>query len=411
MENSLNIRSKKRGLIIERLRRADMRRSHKLYIHTCYFSVDAAKKLISDVRSAISITEIQIYIDKREAIKISYDGLNEFVKSFRGIDVKLWIVNADKLFHSKAYAVVCESEETIQSGSLVVGSGNLTEPGITMPLGNIESFLDTQDVRVIEEFIAQSKKLECYDYTKLPDLVRHDKLQLYYSIISCGRFVHKWTDSITQYLSVRYNLNENGKNRIGDQSITAAGFDIDSATISKSYFRYESPFEIDIDGLFKNYGIETHLGFWIPKSVLDDLTRNDDNFDKFKSDLKREIKVNLKDIKTEIAKNYGSLIALDVIDKNGSEDPAVIFEKKTKELLNNQTKLKRLYTKISDFDFPYEAGFQEFDDAVRETFLEIKELSIARKRRNKAMKTVLLCINNKNTREFDDILQSFIEGE
>ena len=386
-----------------------MRRTYKFYIHTCYFSVDAAKELISNVRSSIDITEIQIYIDKREAIKISYDGLDEFVKNFRGIDVKLWIVNADRLFHSKAYAVVCESEGTIQSGSLVVGSGNLTEPGITMPLGNIESFLDTQDIRVIEEFIAQSKKLEFYEYTKLPELIRHDKLQLYYSIISCGRFVHKWTDSITQYLSVRYNLNENGKDRMGDPSIKAAGFDIESATINKSYFRYESPFEIDIDGLFMNYGIETHLGFWIPKSILDDLTRKDNNFEIFKSDIERELNVQLKGIKSEIAKNYEKLIELDVIDKTEAEAPDEIFEKKVKELLINQTKLKRLYTKIFDFDFPYEPGYQEFDDSVRDTFSEIKELSSVRKRKNKSMKTILHCINNKSTKEFNVVLQSLSE--
>lgn len=411
MATSLNIRSKKRGLIIDRLRRADMRRAYKFYIHTCYFSVDAAKELISNVRSSIDINEVQICIDKREAIKISYNALDEFVRYFRGINVKLWIVDADRLFHSKAYAVVCENEGIIQSGSLIIGSGNLTEPGVTMPMGNIESFLDTQDIGVIEEFIAQSKKLEVYEYTKLPALIRHDKLQFYYSIISCGRFVHKWTDSITQYLSVRYNLNEKGKARIGDPSIKAAGFDIESATINKSYFRYESPFEIDIEGLFMNYGIETHLGFWIPKSILDDLTRKDNNFEIFKSDLERELNVQLKGIKSEIAKNYEKLIELDVIDKTEAEAPDNIFEKKVKELLINQTKLIRLYTKIYDFNFPYESGCQEFEDAVKDTFLEIKELSNARKRKNKSMKTVLHCINDKSTEEFNAFLQSLSKQE
>lgn len=406
MANTLHVRSKKRGLIIDRLRRADMRRAYKLYIHTCYFSVDAAKELISNVRSSIDIMEIQIYIDKREAIKISYSSLNEFVMYFRGIEVKLWIVNADKLFHSKAYAVVCESDGIIQSGSLIIGSGNLTEPGITMPMGNIESFLDTQDIRVIEEFIAQSKKLDVYEYTKLPEYIRHDKLQFYYSIISCGRFVHKWTDSITQYLSVRYNLNENGKARMGDQAIKDAGFDIESATINKSYFKYDSPFAIDIDGLFMNYGIETHLGFWIPKIILDDLTEKDNSFETFKSDMVREINIKIKTIKSEITKNYETLINLDVIDEIESESPDEKFEKKVNELLGNQTKLKRLYTKIYDFNFPYDPGYQEFDDAVKDTFAEIKELSNVRKRKNKSMKTVLHCIENKNTKEFNDFLES-----
>ena len=124
--SQINIRGAKRGPLIDLLSRTDLRHNHELYVCSCYFDIRSAKVLIRDVLSAIKISSVSIFIDRREAILIGVVELNRFMAEINKlVKTKLLVVDHHHLFHTKAYAVVSMLDGECRRGSLVVGSANL----------------------------------------------------------------------------------------------------------------------------------------------------------------------------------------------------------------------------------------------------------------------------------------------
>ena len=66
----INIRSSKKGTLIDLLSKdIDRRRNYTLYIASCYFTPDAAKKFIQQLLRQIKISQIIVYIDRKEAFQ------------------------------------------------------------------------------------------------------------------------------------------------------------------------------------------------------------------------------------------------------------------------------------------------------------------------------------------------------
>ena len=271
--NQINIKSYKKGKLLELLEKTqDKRRYHNLYLLSCYFSQDSARKLINDINDVVYLREVQIYIDRKTAVSIGEGDLYRFCESFEDVNVKLHAVDANCLFHSKAYALISFDENNkIYCGSLVIGSANLTGQGLTNRSGNIESLLDTQDRTMLSQFIKQIGSLRIIPIEDLEEYRNSQEYNFKYALLQEGAFIHKWMGNLGQYLSVRYQLNENGRRRIGDDSFRQAGFNIEAATISKMYFNfdYEPPHLEGSKNLTRNYGIETYLGYWMPTSAIE----------------------------------------------------------------------------------------------------------------------------------------------
>lgn len=338
MSNQINIKSRKNSKLLELLLKGvDKKYNHTLYLASCYFSPDSAIKLISDVSRLVKLKNVILYIDRKTALAIGKIELQRVCDKFHELNVQLYAVDTATLFHTKAYALISNNKDgSIYRGSLIIGSSNLTGSGLTASNGNIESLLDTQDVELALEFLTGISKLKLLNIEQIDDFKSEDSLAFKYALLLEGSFVHKWLDDLGQYLSVKYQLNNYGKSRIGDDIFKSAGFNIDAATISKRYFKfdYKPPHLENTENLVRNFGIETYLGHWVSNSALETLFEKN-TFDEFCSYLKKEISLQLATMKEAIEKDVNYLYAMGIIDSLESS-PLELFQIKINSLLDNR---------------------------------------------------------------------------
>lgn len=387
MDNYLHIRSGKKQCITDMLRKIDKRRYHTLHLCSCYFAEDAARKLISEVQAFARISDVKIYIDRRAAIEYGGDYLQEFCDSFDEFEVSINAVESSNLFHSKAYALVAfDDNGSVVSGSIVLGSANLTGAGLITRGGNFECLIDSQDADILEQHLSQLDKLKVLPPQQLNKFSQKEEFSFRYGLLRSGIFLHKWNENLEQYLSIRYRLSENGKSRITDQSFEVAGFNIETATVSKRYFRFDYvPDHLDnTENLLRNYGIETYLGHWLPCSVSESMF-DADALDTFKERLFFEIKRQGDEIEKNIRQDYEYLLKEGLIEEP-EVNPVDSFNSKVVNLISNKLKLKRIYSKYELFYLPFDI---QQKDHILNLFDEMINVAESRKRKNKTMKAFL----------------------
>jgi len=301
------------------------------------------------------------------------------------------------LFHTKAYALISFEGKNIYRGSLVIGSANLTGNGVINKNGNIESIIDTQDIVLLDEFVSQMTKLKLLKIDEIDKFKSSNSFNFRYALIQEGSFIHKWTDNLEQYLSVRYYLNENGRTKVANESFTNAGFNMETATISKRYFNfdYEPPHLEGTENLTRNYGIETYLGYWIPNSALESLFEKD-QFELFKSTLNKQLSAQMENIENSIQSDLVYLKSENVIQITDSE-PVELLKSKVKDLQTNELKLKRIFSKYEIFSLPFDISQKK---QIDELFEEMLSYIDSRKKKNIAMKAFLGAIRVSSLKAF-----------
>ncbi len=403
MDNYLHIRSGKKQCLTDMLGNIDKRRYHSLHLCSCYFDSEAARKLINEVQDFAYISDVRIFIDRRAAIEYGGDYLQEFCDSFHDLVVSIKAVESSNLFHSKVYALVSiDDDGSVVSGSIVLGSANLTGAGLIRRGGNYECLIDSQDTEIIEQHLLQLEKLKTLDPQQLNRFSRKEEFSFKYALLQSGVFVHKWNENLEQYLSIRYRLSENGKSRITDQSLETAGFNIETATVSKRYFRFDYvPEHLDnTENLLRNYGIETYLGHWLPCSVSESMF-DTGALEIFKERLFSEIKIQSKEIERLIHKDYEYLLQEGLIEKP-EVNPVDSFNGKLNDLTNNELKLKRIYSKYELFYLPFDI---QQKDEILYLFDEMISFAESRKRKNRSMKAFLESYAAFSIERFDETLE------
>jgi hypothetical protein len=412
----LNHSNNKKIKLIEMLTKVDKSKYYKLYLASCYFTPEAAKNLINEINKSINILEINIYIDIKSALKIGKSELikwnkklnNKFQKQY-GIDfteVYFYAVEHSSLFHSKGYALTEIDEEgkyLMTSGSLVVGSANLTGNGLTSINGNIECLLDTQNTSVIAEFINSLennlnwKWLSDIEYFEDPK-----SLSFMYAMLQEGEFIHPWSDNLNSLLTVKYKLSELGMERTKtDPAFLQRGFNMESLSVSKNYidFNVADYLSDDFKKMKRNYGIECHLGHWIPKDLYEKFSGQVKGFEKFKSEFKSYFNNNnVLQISKIISEEYRALLRDGIIEKSVKK-PQNMFSSKVKELVDSEVKLLRIFTKIENYDLPY-----DISDAsnIKGLFEEITNFSNSKKRKNYGVRAWLAGVNSVSLTALND---------
>lgn len=368
------LRSNKKSSIFQEISACDGRCHQSLIIHTCYLDKDlsAAKEFIAYVRSRVRYLEkVIIYADEKEVQK-RYCDIKDFLNRFRGIDVEFYVVDCDRLFHSKVYALIAFDDDVIVSGGLVVGSGNLTGNGVTSQSGNIESFLASNDIDDIQEFWDRTQNLNCVSFSEWTP--RDENLNEF--IVNSGVFLHLWTDNdySNQKLLLKYDLTEDYKQKIKENQSTLnkLNFDINANTISKRYFILPDS-DVSTEGWKRNYLIETYLGYWIPKTVLKQLTNktDDEGLNSFKEKVCQSLNEQYENVKSTIESDYNTLVQENIIkkivDNSGKErNPAVDILEKINAFCENENAIARLYYKYDEFDFPYDEHSDEYEEKIEE---------------------------------------------
>jgi len=410
MSDLININKGKKPKIVKLLTKgADKRFSHTLYLSSCYFSVDAAEKLIRDLQAQVNIKNVEIYIDRKTAINTGKQPLEDLCLNQKLPETSIFAVESTRLFHTKAYALISYAkDDSINKGSLVIGSANLTGAGLTDSSGNIESILDTQDTETLNEFITQLSKLNTIELDDLEAFNTQDSYNFKYALLSEGAFIHKWLDDLGRYLSTQYHLNENGKSRIGDSLFKDAGFNIETATISKRYFdfSYEPAHLENTKSLIRQFGIETYLGHWIPNSSLENLL-NQEGIDKFSKKLRSEINKKLPDIKERIQNDLQLLKDSNLINEI-TRRPDEVFEEKVEALLTNRLRLQRIFSKYEIFELPFDLSQK---DNIEELFDQMLSLCHSKERRNTTQKAFISGYSTHSLENFRSFLNSDDEGD
>lgn len=397
-----HVRNNKKSNLIEMLAKVDKRRNYKFYINSCYFTPNAAKSIIMSLKDMVHIEEVYINIDRREAIKWGRNALEAFCQSFRLFPVSISAVETPILFHSKTYCLInFDKNESITNGSLVIGSANLTGMGVSERSGNIESFIDTQDLDSIEDHYKQMQKLNLINLDSINEFSKYEEYSFKYALINEGYFYHKWSDNLGQYLAVRFKLSEEGKKQIKNETLEGIGFKIDTATISKQYFIFDeiTPTHLEnSSNLFKLYGIETHLGYWVPKSVSNSI--DVDELAEFSEKLFGKLDSEIENIKNQISSDFNFLLSnglIEISEDNEASEPSNIavinFDKKVEKLKNNPLKIKRIFTKYDIFELPYEITDKE---KVEELFAEMLEVAESKSRKNSSSRAFIASYSEYN---------------
>lgn len=147
MKNSVIILREKKKTVVGLLSKVDKRKKYTFFIASCYFTPRSASYLIGDIITAnINVNSVEIYIDKKEALKIGKEVLRLWLTRINDryeFEINLYPVDTPKLFHVKAYSLITKNSEDSLDGIIVSGSANLTGAGLTSNNGNIEVLIKT----------------------------------------------------------------------------------------------------------------------------------------------------------------------------------------------------------------------------------------------------------------------------
>lgn len=397
MKNSVIILRDKKKTLLELLSKVDRRKKYTFTIASCYFTPRSASYLISDVSNAkINIDSVEIYIDKKEALKIGQEVLESWIVRINekyDFEIKLYPVDTPRLFHVKAYSLIAKNPDETLTGVIVSGSANLTGAGLTSVNGNIEALIQTEQQEDLNSFQESISKLKIKDLEDIERFVEIDTFDFKYALLQSGYFIYKWSGSLNQELAIKFRLSEEGKQKIkGDPVLEELGFELNQASVSKSYlkFKYESPLTQNITNIKRNFGVETYWGYWVPKTIIDDIFGGED-FEEFKTNLLTAIEKQYESIIGKIEADYEKLTTLKLIESS-KKHPKESFAESVEKLKDNEIKLWRLYYRYEIIDLPYDFSQREEIEELFENFTETYES----KPTNITIRAIYECLNNKS---------------
>ena len=347
----------------------------------------------------MNLVEIYLYVDRRTAISIGQAELSDLENAHP--ELQVYAVRAGRLFHTKGYCLAAYAGDELVHGRLAIGSANMTSAGFTETYGNVESLAVHSDIATISgflEFFDDEENL--IDLDNLTDFLPDDTTDFQYAVLNCGLFSHKWSATLAAYFSVRFRLNVEGRQR-AQEGIDTPGFQLETATIAKSYFDFDlQGWQPSDRNLVRNFGIECFLGHWIPKSVLEGNAENNERFDQFRSALFEKLESTMDSNCQKILQDCDSLIEEGIIDEPET-DPAQSFWDRIASLRIDRDQLYRIWSGRHFFEFPYDLGDV---DAIQDTFEDILRTARRRRRRNKTMNAVLEAEMSKSLEPLQDLL-------
>lgn len=397
MKSSVIIQREKKKTLVKLLSNIDKRRKYTFFITSCYFNPRSASYLIKDIYDAnINIDSVEIYIDKKEALKIGKEVLRAWIDRINDryeFEINLYPVDTAMLFHVKAYSLITHNSPNITDGILVVGSANLTGAGLTSIYGNIEAVIHTSSQKDLKSFYESILKIKTQKLEELENFKSIETFDFKYALLQNGYFVYKWSSSLNQELGIKFRLSEEGKQKIkGDPILEELGFKLSQATVSKSYlkFNYKSPLTKYVSNIKRNFGVETYWGYWVPKSIIDEIFGNQE-FEEFKKKLLNAINKQCDSIISKINDDYDKLIKRELIETT-EKHPQDSFLENIEKLKNNETKLWRLYYRYEIIDLPYDFSQRQEIEELYDNFTETYES----KQINTTIRAIYESLNTKS---------------
>lgn len=331
----------------------DLHQTYHFSAVSCFLSDDGSDLLsfIYDLTHRFHISKFSLYIDSRQIIKIGVQPLVELSARIcreRGENwFEIWAVDTPTLIHSKGFVLLGEDDA---SGALVVGSSNLSKHGFFDQVGNYESGLLTTDLDLVKDYLASIPRNFLKRLYELDVFESIDSFTFQYALVREGLFMRPWHGTIDQYFSVQYRLTDLGQQCINRSEFEALGFVVDVDRISRPYLSFANiPSSREIFELL-NDGIETHLGHWIPKSLI----LNQDNKKKVEQvycDLSQCVEQQLIQHQEDMNHDFDVLVAKGWVV--AGQSPFEQIQEKLQQLQLDVLKIEQLRSHMSIFIVPY----------------------------------------------------------
>ncbi len=345
--------SKASKLISSLVSVVDLQKTYHFSVVSCFLSDDVCDLLafIHDLTREIHLSKFSLYIDSRQILKIGIEPLIDLSAQICREQGESWFeilaVDTPTLIHSKGFVLLSEDES---SGALVVGSSNLSKHGFFDQLGNYESGLLTTDLNLAKDYLASIPRnyLKRLDELDVFDSV--DSFTFQYALIREGLFMRPWHGTIEQYFAVQYRLTALGQQCVDRGELQALGFSDDVDRISRQYLSFEHILSSRELVELLNEGVETHLGHWIPKSLILN-QENKKKIEQFYHDLSLSVQQQIIDHQQAIESNFEMLVAKGFIV--GGQFPISQIQEKLKQLEHDDLKIEQLRSRMSIFIVPY----------------------------------------------------------
>lgn len=354
-----------------------------------FFSDDVhdLSAFISDLTQDIHLSKFSLYIDSRQIIKIGVTPLVELSAQLCRERGEVWFeilaVDTPHLIHSKGYVLLSEDES---AGALVVSSSNFSKHGFFDQVGNYEAALLTADLSLVKDFLESIPRNNLKRLNELETFESINSFTFQYALIREGLFVRQWNGTIELYFAVKFTLTELGRRHVDE--LQALGFFVDVDAISRTYLSFESIYYDNELLELLSVGIETHLGHWIPESLIQNQV-NKKKIELFYRDLSECVEQQIIKHKEDVERNFEVLSAKDFIVEGQS--PISQINEKLKHLETDDLKIEQLRSHLSVFIVPYNLTQTR---EIRGVFEEIREACVFQVEKNNVMRQVANAIQN-----------------
>jgi len=381
----------KAGKFVQSLRSViDLNKTYRLSVVSCFLSDDVSdlSTFIHDLTQDIHLSKFTLYIDSRQIIKIGVTPLIELSAKIchqRGEDwFEILAVDTPHLIHSKGYVLLSEDEA---AGALVVSSSNFSKHGFFDQVGNYEVALLTTDLGLVKDFLASIPKNHLKQLNELETFESVDSFTFQYALIREGLFVRQWNGTIEQYFAVRYELTELGQQNADELKVL--GFYVDVDTICRTYLSFKNITSDNELLELLNEGIETHLGHWVPKSLIQNQV-NKKKIEQFYIDLSARVEQQVKQHKEEFERDFEMLLAKGFIVSGQSPIPQT--QEKLHQLEHDDLRLEQLRSRLSVFIVPYNLTQTR---EIRGVFEEIRDACVLKSKKSDVMLRVANAIEQR----------------
>ena len=368
-------------------------RSHasELWILTCYINFDRVAELIKIVKQERNIDYVFLMFNASEAYRFGVNStlskLDRIVRSYEKDSVAVeWraISTGDTgLMHAKAYGFLQRAKKTnsVTSGFVLISSGNFTSSGFhtasNIELGYFSKQID--DLRRFESIYDYLWENRAVDIK--PKLDDCEDILFYFSLLSYGVFLYKWTADINSMTGVKYGFTDDAMEELKGVPTNPLLVDLNAraerASFTVSYLNFadlpRKAFPREFSGM---YTVETFIGRWCPTPVWREV----------KNCISKDLDVFIKKFrsattpkKLEQAKRRIQQDSSDLYDQDLIRGPVNIerWETRIKNLRRDEDRLRRLHIGYEVFSMPYDysdsANIEKLYESFENTLASIQK--------------------------------------
>ncbi len=255
-----------------------------LYILTCYFDIDALRRLVERLRRTIrkaggKLRGVTVAMDMGEWIrcriseKVLVREIGAAAKLAPGLVLVVPVHVTGRLLHAKAYAAIRSDDNKSKRGFVVITSGNATGRGLGLvDASNLELATVLTDTPSLVTFETIMKALATRKVSPATALKQDEYLRAL-ALFGRGAFYHKWQSALASEARFTLTLTDAGKREATRKGGAFRDFEHESGSISRDPLKIQEIFKAlpkpFPEAFWRTHGADTLLGYWLPEPIAE----------------------------------------------------------------------------------------------------------------------------------------------